>query len=273
MLFKSGRLHGVSIALGITVSTFALHAQEISSQPGNDESPSAISASQPPTPEQMPPNPPHISCDDGLLKIDASNSTLAAVLEAVRACTGTEMDVPESAAKQRLFASLGPGPVRQVLASLLSSTDFNYLIQSSDSDPQKVRTVLLMARTTGDSATTAAAGTTSQRAGWTKARRNVVESASSPAEESSPAPNPVEMPAVSPVETATTEAGTATQEIAVSNALSSSLETAPVTAAVASQSGIAPTQSNATQQLIQDMRRMFEERRQMQQQQQRSTPK
>ncbi|PYY16043.1 MAG: hypothetical protein DMG60_16080, partial [Acidobacteria bacterium] len=64
------------------------------------------------------------------------------------------MDVPESAAKQRLFASLGPGPVRQVLASLLSSTDFNYLIQSSDSDPQKVRTVLLMARTTGDSATT-----------------------------------------------------------------------------------------------------------------------
>ena len=41
---------------------------------------------------------------------------------------------------------LGPGPARQILASLLSDSNFDYLIQASDADPEKIQSVLLMPR-------------------------------------------------------------------------------------------------------------------------------
>ncbi len=94
-----------------------------------------------------PPAPPTISYKGGQLKIDAVGSTLADILTKVAALTGMKIDVPPAANTARMaVVQLGPGPAREVLASLLSDSNVDYLIQASDTDPAKVQSVLVMVR-------------------------------------------------------------------------------------------------------------------------------
>lgn len=256
------------LCLALLLAAPILHSQEASPS-SDDEDSTSVATPQPQTLEQKPPSPPQVTCKDGLLKIDASNSTLGAVLNAVSACTGIEMEVPESAVSERLFANLGPGPVRQVLASLLSSTDLNYLIQSAESDPQKLQTVLLMARTTRDSGTSTIANMSPARRGWQQARRNTTEATANQPEESSHITNTVEAAAASPAEAPAAEVAAPTPEIAASEDPVTPVETAAVhteTPATTPASTFSPTLSNSTQGLIENMRRLFEERRKLQQQ-------
>ena len=181
----------------------------------------ASASAAPHLPADMPPNPPKVTCDGDKLTISAQNSTMGAVLNAIHACTGAEIDVPADVRGERLFAELGPGPLRSVLADFLSSTDFDYVIKASPSDPQKVQMVLLNPRiidSAGEVKTVADSGTntTANRRGWQKARENYMKSftaarddsnqeadtaSSAPAEAAAPAsPAPVEAaaPAASP---------------------------------------------------------------------------
>ena len=271
-----GRSFGtVSLGLAVALSSSALRGQDAPIAALSDqETSTAATALQSITPEQRSPNLPHVTCSGDLLTITASNSTLAGVLAAVRACTGAEIEIPESAAEERLFATLGPGPVRQVLGALLSSTDFNYLIQSSDSDPQKIRTVLLMSRPAND-ATAAAAAIPSRTRRWPQVRRNAIESVGDSSEEASQTSNSLEQATVLSVEpqaavTIQTPA-VGTLELANGNGLIDSSEAASVRTLippVTPESSAIPSQSlSGTQQMIQDMRRMFEERRQLQEKQ------
>jgi len=246
-------------------------------------------------PADLPPNPPKVTCDGGQLTISAQNSTLGAVLNAVRGCTGAEIDVPAEASGERLFAELGPGPVRTVLADFLNSTDFDFVIKAAPSDPQKVQMVLLNPRIT-DSATEVAtiaesggAGMTPNRLGWLKARDNYMKSftaasaasdeASQPADTSSPASPPVETavsPSGSPVDTTATSAnpvpvGADPVGEAVSMPASSPATNPIVSGSSGSEAPL--NQGKSTQEMITDMQRMFEQRKQMiQQQQQATTP-
>src|SRR5271165_4140242 len=169
-------------------------------------------------PANMPPNPPKVTCDGDKLTISAQNSTLGAVLNAIRACTGAQIDVPEEARAERLFAELGPGPLRTVLADFLSSMDFDYVIKALPADPQKIQMVLLNPRTSdspGEVATVAdsSANMTPNRRGWLKARENYMKSftaaqddsnqqadtaSSAPAEATSPSAGSVPAEATSP---------------------------------------------------------------------------
>jgi hypothetical protein len=91
-----------------------------------------------------------ISYSGGQLKIDVVDSTLGGVLAQVAALTGVKIDVPAAANSERLpVVDLGPEPARQVIASLLSASEFDYLIAASDTDPEKVQSVVLMARQKG----------------------------------------------------------------------------------------------------------------------------
>src|ERR1700680_314957 len=100
-----------------------------------------------PTSEKITAATPKISYVDGQLRIDALDSTLADVLKKVGALTGVNIDVPAGANSERMhIVELGPGPARQILASLLSDSNFDYLIQASDTDPEKIQSVLLMPR-------------------------------------------------------------------------------------------------------------------------------
>src|ERR1039458_9927229 len=98
-------------------------------------------------PPARPAVPPKITYVGGQLRIDALGSTLATVLTQVAALTGVKIEIPAGADNERMpVVELGPGPARQILASLLSDSNFDYLIQASDADPEKIQSVLLMPR-------------------------------------------------------------------------------------------------------------------------------
>jgi len=101
----------------------------------------------PKRPAEMPPKPPKVTCRGDQITISADNSSLEAILAAVRGCTGAKIDMPAGAGQVRSFEELGPGPVREVLDDLLSGTPYNYVIQSSEANPLRVEQVMLSMRT------------------------------------------------------------------------------------------------------------------------------
>ena len=241
-------------------------------------------------PANMPPNPPKVTCDGDKLTISAQNSTLGAVLTAIRACTGAQIDVPEEARAERLFAELGPGPLRTVVADFLSSMDFDYVIKASPADPQKIQMVLLNPRTSdspSEVATVADSSTslTPARRGWLKARENYMKSFTAAQDDSN---QQADTASSAPVEAATPAAGSVPVEATAPAASSVPVGAEPASPAPASSpvpspavnpiasastgSDTAPSQGAGTQQMISNMERMFEQRKQMIQQQQTSAP-
>jgi hypothetical protein len=91
-----------------------------------------------------------VSWDNNLLTIDAENSTLTAILVEVRTHTGASMEIPAAASTQRVFVHLGPGPVRDVLSSLLYGTGFDYIVETSEDNPDALSKVVLTGEGKGD---------------------------------------------------------------------------------------------------------------------------
>jgi hypothetical protein len=98
------------------------------------------------TPAQMPPQPPQVTWDGKELTITSDNSTLGDILIAIRRLTGADLDIPTKNSNERIAARLGPGPAREIISTLLSWTDFDYVIQASDTDAAGIRSVLLTPR-------------------------------------------------------------------------------------------------------------------------------
>jgi hypothetical protein len=96
----------------------------------------------------MPASPPQVSFQGGQLTIAAQNSTLGDILKAVRAQTGATVDFPGNAS-ERVVGNFGPAPARDVLASLLNGSHFNYLLLGSPTDPTALDRVILMAKSGG----------------------------------------------------------------------------------------------------------------------------
>lgn len=92
------------------------------------------------------PSVPQVTWDGNLLTIITDNATLSDILAAVSARTGAQIDAPANASSERMAARLGPGPAREVMATLLSWTDFNYIIQASDTNPLGIQSVSLSPR-------------------------------------------------------------------------------------------------------------------------------
>jgi hypothetical protein len=97
----------------------------------------------PPRPEQMTPVAPQVTYQNGLLSIQAQNSTLSSILSAVHARTGARVDMPADTANDRAAAQLGPGNPRDVLASLLQGSRFDYIFIGSPTDPDALLEVIL----------------------------------------------------------------------------------------------------------------------------------
>ena len=121
------------------------------------EPPAPAPAPPPPTPGQLPPSPPQVSFRDGLLTVNAQNSTLADVLAAVRAQTGATIDLPVGSGRERVFFRQGPAPARDILAALLKGSSFDYIILGPPERPGDVQRVLLLVKPTGADTTAAAA--------------------------------------------------------------------------------------------------------------------
>src|SRR4029450_4108887 len=100
------------------------------------------------TPEQMPENPPVVTYVNGKLSIIAKNATLSSILRVVGEKTGAVIDVPDGA-DERVVSQLGPGPAREVIASLLNGSHFNYVMIGNETDATSVAHVILTAKTDG----------------------------------------------------------------------------------------------------------------------------
>ncbi|MFY9561986.1 MAG: hypothetical protein WAQ52_17270 [Terriglobales bacterium] len=105
--------------------------------------------------DQLPATPPQVSYQDGMLTIVAQNSTLGDILREVHKRTGAAIEVPPNAT-ERVAARLGPGPARDVLASLLNGSAFNYVMVGSASDPMALANVVLSTKAAGGATGTAA---------------------------------------------------------------------------------------------------------------------
>jgi hypothetical protein len=97
----------------------------------------------PPRPEQMTPVAPQVTYQDGLLSIQAQNSTLSSILTAVRARTGARVEMPADTVNDRAAAQLGPGNPRDVLAALLQGSRFDYIVIGSPTDPDALSEIIL----------------------------------------------------------------------------------------------------------------------------------
>ncbi len=115
--------------------------------PDAHAAPLTQAAQQAPAGAAEPSAPPVITYVDGQLRIKALNVSLAEVLAKVASLTGVKFDVPPSANGELMpFVELGPGTAREVLADLLSESGFDYLLAASETDPDKIQSVLLMPR-------------------------------------------------------------------------------------------------------------------------------
>jgi len=100
-----------------------------------------------------------VSYRDGLLSINALNSTLSSVLRAVQMQTGASIDVPASANNDRIAMAIGPGQPKDVLHTLLNGSTFDYMILGVSGRPGAIQRVILTPKTAGGATTNQAANT------------------------------------------------------------------------------------------------------------------
>jgi hypothetical protein len=256
------------------------------------------------TPEQMPANPPVVTYVNGKLAIVAKNSTLSDILRVVGDKTGAVIDVPDGA-DERVVSQLGPGPAREVIASLLNGSHFNYVMIGNETDANSVAHVILTAKSDGKvSPTGAPAGSNAPTvAGFrpyvqprTPLQRAVMQpyqelqeqqraqevntpsfQPASVASEESPAPpsEPEPTPQPGTVPTASVPANTAPAAVnSTTAAISGNADTSGVESALPPNESGTPRSANPSgergpQQMLHDL---YEARRQMMIQQRQPTP-
>lgn len=203
--------------------------------------------------------PPQVTYEDGELTIIAENSSLSEVMKALRASLGADIDLPGDIVDQHIWVRLGPGPARRVLRDLLDGTEFNYVIQASESDPDGIRSVLLTPR---GKSTGAEAGSP-ERTAIRRIPRTGSDAASSTDSEN-PAPEPVASADPSQATPPTSPA----QATAASPADGSS-SSARVQNTAANVDAIVPRPAPASDpnEQIQQLQTLYQQRRQLQMQQ------
>jgi len=134
------------------------HHSKKSVKPEEPPLPPYVAAPLSPLPlEDMPAIPPQVLFRDGQLTIVSENSTLVDILREVRKQTGADFEMP-SGATERVVTAIGPGPARDVLATLLNGTHFNYVMVGSTSDPSVLERVVLTPKPTPGTEVAAANG-------------------------------------------------------------------------------------------------------------------
>jgi hypothetical protein len=261
-----------------------------------------------PTAEQLPLTAPQVSFADGQLTITAENSTLTDILTAVRVQMGAEIDAPPSTSREHMVVRLGPGPAREVIASLLSWTDYDYVIQAAEDDPAGVKSVLVTSRPKSGAASANGGVQTARRSPYSRAVESAAASTAAPTETPAddpvplaPDPSPetaaeqqVQQPATQPEAADQQTVAADTQAAASSNlpprksdfantqpgvdqatldaqaaAAAAELDKQAAAAALQSPQGSSDSSStqapqSKTQEMIQQMQRLFQQRLQMQ---------
>jgi len=101
--------------------------------------PPARQADNPPT---TPAAPPTVTYRDGLLTVQALNSTLGSVLTAIRNKTGIEFEGYENS-PDRVALSLGPSPAGEVLQAIFAGSKYDFVAIGRPDNPTIVQRVVM----------------------------------------------------------------------------------------------------------------------------------
>jgi hypothetical protein len=77
------------------------------------------------------------------------NTTLAALLTAIRNKTGIQFEGLEGGSSERIVVSIGPAPEAEVLAAILDGAKFDYVVLNRLDSPGTVQRVVLTPRSNG----------------------------------------------------------------------------------------------------------------------------
>lgn len=239
-------------------ATASAQASAHDSRPGEQQDPNSHPQPRPLTAERMVSKPPQITYEDGQLTIVAENSRLSEVMSALRAAMGADIDLPASVAGQRIWIRLGPGPARRVLRDLLDNTELDYVIQASDTEVEGIRSVLLTARSKA-----AEQGVPGSQVARGTSRRELPVSSSPVEAPEQDGSTPAESAAVSDAAPAGSPSTSTDAQSAASQ-----LQSAPV----APNPSLSGPGSGTSEQMIQQLQSMYEQRRQLQLQQNQKPP-
>ena len=87
---------------------------------------------------QAPKPPLTVTFANGQLSIRSEKATLAQVLFEVQRQTQAEIAIPAGAEQEQVAADLGPAPARDVLASLLNGSAYNFIFVGNDLSLERV---------------------------------------------------------------------------------------------------------------------------------------
>lgn len=131
-VLANGNLAVVKLGAAAAAAAAAGPAQPPTS---TGESTAASTAAPTAAPAAPPPKPAlDVTFQDGLLRIRAAKATLAEVLFEVHQQTGAEIGIPAGAEQESVVVDLGPAPARDVLASLLNGSRYNFIFVGSARD-------------------------------------------------------------------------------------------------------------------------------------------
>jgi hypothetical protein len=99
--------------------------------------------------DQIPSSAPQVKYESHQLTIVSRNSTLGDILRAVKTETGAVVEMPSNST-ERVVGSFGPGPARDVLASLLNGSHFNYVLLGSPTNAAVLDRVILITKSGPD---------------------------------------------------------------------------------------------------------------------------
>lgn len=235
--------------------------------PAATSSPDLLPAKQHSPSSQTPPPPgdggptgpvPIVSYQQGKLSITAENVRLSDIMSALHGLMGTEFDLPAQSSDERIWARLGPGPPRKVLSDLLNNTNLNYVIQGSSTDVDGIQSVMLTARSdappdrAGASSAAEASIDNRQQSGASSSGARIPE----------PEESAAQQPAAEPVATPPPPAAS------IGGPSVAAAEQSPAAGQI---SNPPPPSSMTTEQIVQQLTNMYQQRKQIQQSQTGST--
>lgn len=83
-----------------------------------------------------------------MLTVNAVNSTMSSLLNAIRSKTGIEFEGAENSS-ERVAISLGPAPEGEVLAAIFSGSGLDYVVLGRADSPETVQKVILTPKAKG----------------------------------------------------------------------------------------------------------------------------
>ena len=145
IVVKLGSAKSAAAASGVaapvflpTASAAKLHTASLNAT-SPTTAPAAAVETAAPAAEAAPPKPlVTVTFANGMLRIHAEKATLAQVLFEVQRQTQAEIAIPAGAEQEEVVADLGPAPARDVLASLLNGSPYNFIFMGDEFTLQKV---------------------------------------------------------------------------------------------------------------------------------------